>query len=167
MSRLDVEVSLDLCNLADDASGDFVECPHIGRGPVKLKCCDVDSHVLASALTGTSRVTKSQPDYLSANDAETAILVAALATNRGLEELDFSRHHVRDDNWSSLCESLKAHPTLTSLGLRDTLPRRSPIGGRTVLTDDQKVHRTRTIAETMQHNAILLAQHQSTRRRTR
>jgi hypothetical protein len=157
MSRLDVELKMIYCSLADDAAGAFVECLHSDRGPVKLKHCDIDFRVLASALTGTSRVTKLQPGFGHSNDAGTAVLVAALANNRGLEELDLEDNPISDDNWRILCESMKAHPTLTSLGLRDTLPRRSPIGGRTVLTDDQKAHRSRLLAETMQHNAILLS----------
>jgi hypothetical protein len=144
------------CSLVDDEAGAFVECLHSGRGSVELEQCNIDSQILASALTGKSRVTKLTPDYPSTNDAETAILLAALATNRGLEELDLEDGSISNDNWSILCESLKAHPTLTSLNLRTTSPRSPPSTRvRIVQTDDQKAHRTRLLAEMMQENTIL------------
>jgi hypothetical protein len=61
MSRLDVEVNICCCKLADDAAGAFVECLQSERGPVKLEHCDIDFRVLASALTSNSRVTKLKP----------------------------------------------------------------------------------------------------------
>jgi hypothetical protein len=156
MSRLDVQLKIFECSLADDAAGAFVECLHSDRGPVKLNNCKIDSQTIAHALTGNSRVTSFKPFYYfgRSNDAATDVLVAALANNRGLVYLDLQHCHISDDSWSILCESLKAHPTLTSLGLRDTLPER-PAGGRIVLTDDQKTHRTRLLAEMMQENTIL------------
>jgi hypothetical protein len=54
-----------------------------------------------------------------------------------------------DDNWTILCESLQAHPSLTKLDLSHT-------GGRgNGLTGDQKVQRTRLLAEMVQHNTVL------------
>jgi hypothetical protein len=154
MSRLDVEVTISHCRLTDDAAGAFVESLHSDRGPVKLIDCNIDNQIIASALTGKSRVTKLKSYYLSTNDAETAILFRALATNRGLEELDLEDTPISDDNWIILCEFLKSHPTLTNLNLLDTRPIR-PAGRRIVLTDDQKAHRTRTIAEMIRHNTVL------------
>jgi hypothetical protein len=154
MSRLDVELEIHNCGLADDAAGAFVECLQSNRGPVDLYKCNIDSQILASALTSNSRVTKLKTHYARTNDAETAILFRALANNRGLEELDLEDVSISDDNWSILCESLKSHPTLTHLNLLDTRPI-LPAGGRIVLTDDQKAHRTRTIAEMVQRNTVL------------
>jgi hypothetical protein len=154
MSRLDVELDMFDCSLADDAAGAFVECLHSDRGPIKLKQCDIDTQIIASALTGNSRVTSLKPDYLSTHDAETAVLFSALANNRGLEELDFYCCSINNDNWSILCESLKAHPILTSLDLRLTMPVSSGI--RNVLRDEQKSHRTRVLADMMKVNTILL-----------
>jgi hypothetical protein len=53
-----------------------------------------------------------------------------------------------------LCESLKAHPTLTNLHLRNTRPR-SPTHVKIDLTDDQKAHRTRLLVEMMQRSTAL------------
>jgi hypothetical protein len=54
---------------------------------------------------------------------------------------------INDENWSVLCESLKAHHTLTSLDLRDTNPIIRTT--RNELTEDHKAHRTRVLAEMM------------------
>jgi hypothetical protein len=156
MSRLDVELRIHICTPADDAAGAFVEFLHGDKCPVALTCCTIDNQILASALTGNSRVTRFKPYNERTNDAGMAILVAALSNNRGLEDLDLREHAISDDNWSVLCESLKTHPTLTKLYLHCTSPRSPPsTRGRIVMTDDQKAHRTRLLAEMMQENTIL------------
>jgi hypothetical protein len=109
MSRLDLELKTNACTLADNAAGAFVECLHQSdRGPVKLEKCKIGNQIITNALTGNSRVAKLKP-YILNNDAEMVILFRALASNRGLVELDLRYHHISDDNWSILCESLKAH----------------------------------------------------------
>jgi hypothetical protein len=47
----------------------------------------------------------------------------SLAENKGLLELDLHSRSIGDANWTILCQSLKGHPTLTTLGLRNTNPR--------------------------------------------
>jgi hypothetical protein len=172
MSRLDVELDMFDCSLADDAAGAFVECLHSDRGPIKLKQCDIDTQIIASALTGNSRVTSLKPGFGRTNDAETAVLFSALANNRGLEELDLEDTPISDDNWSILCESLKAHPTLTDLNLLDTRPS-NPVDAddddddeedpedTILLSDEQKSHRTRLLAEMMKANTVLHTIHLS------
>jgi hypothetical protein len=154
MSRLEMELEMRYCRLADDAAVAFVDCLHSGRGPIKLISCEIDSQIIANSLTGASRVTKLKPVLGQTNDAETAVLFRALANNRGLVDLDWEDRSISDDNWSILCESLKAHPTLTCLNLRSTRPQR-PNGGTIVLTDDQKLHRTRLLAEMLHQNTVL------------
>jgi hypothetical protein len=150
MPQLDVELEMRYCSLADDATGAFVECLHSDRGPITLNQCDIDDQILASALTGNSRVTKLKLlDSGRANNADTAVLFATLANNRGLVDLDWEDRSSSDDNWTILCESLQAHPSLTKLDLSHT-------GGRgNGLTGDQKVQRTRLLAEMVQHNTVL------------
>jgi hypothetical protein len=154
MSRLDVELDLLWCTLADDAAGAFVECLQSEKGPVKLDNCKVDSRIIADALTGNSRVTTLTPLYGRTNDAETAISFRALANNRGLVDLDWEGRSISNDNWTILCESLQAHRTLTKLDLDYTSPR-SPDGSKIVLTDDQKAQRTRVLANMVQRNTVL------------
>jgi hypothetical protein len=156
MSRLDVELELRYCTLADDAAGAFVEYLQSDRGSVELISCNIGSRILADALTGNSRRVTSLKPYSRAlrNDAEMVILFVALANNRGLVELDMPFDSTNGDNWGILCASLKTHPTLTSLDLRDTRPR-NPAGFRIVLTDEQKSHRTRMLADMVQRNTAL------------
>jgi hypothetical protein len=153
MSRLDVELVMFFCSLVDDAAGAFVECLHSDKGPIKLNGCEIDNQILASALTGKSRVTRLE--LVPVNDTEHGMNFRALANNRGLLNLFLQFNSISDENWTILCESLKAHPTLTSLNLSYTRPR-IPTGGRIAVTDDdQKTRRTRVVAEMVQHNTVL------------
>jgi hypothetical protein len=144
MSRLDVEVTITHCRLADDAAGAFVECLQSDRGPVNLNWCRIDSQIIANALTGDSRVTSFKPRFNGTDDADTtAILFRALANNRGLVNLDLQNCSISDENWTILCQSLQAHPTLISLNLEHTIPAR------------HFVVRTSAVAEMIKHNTIL------------
>jgi hypothetical protein len=127
MSRLDVELNIIFCSLVDGAAGAFVEwCLQSDRGPVKLHSCNIDSRIIASALTGNISVTRLFPSP-GTNDADMAILFAALASNRSLLDLVSWKHSISDDNWTTLCHSLKFHPTLTSLNLNSISPSNRPI----------------------------------------
>jgi hypothetical protein len=151
MSPLDVELGMNCCRLSNNAVGAFVECLQSDRGPVNLVMSEIDSQIIASALTGNSRVTLFKPADGWTDDAEKAVLFRAVANNRGLVDLDLCGHSISDENWTSLCQSLKAHPTLTSLGLDATTPRR-PVG---VTIDEQMTRRTRAWEEMMQQNTVL------------
>jgi hypothetical protein len=153
MSRLDVELKIIECSLADDAAVAFAECLQSDRGPMKLHYCTLDNQILANALSGDSRVTRFTPDNWT-NDANMAILFTALANNRGLVDLDLGVVSISDDNWIVLCESLKTHLTLTNLDLSNT-SLRSPFGVKIVLADNDKAHRTNAIAEMVQRNTVL------------
>jgi hypothetical protein len=122
MSRLDVELNLRICRLADDDAAEraFVDCLQRDKGPIQLSGCQIASRILADALTGDSRVNKLALNGLTAN-AE-GVVYRALANNRGLVDLDLADWTMSDENWTILCESLKAHPTLTSLDLHNTRP---------------------------------------------
>jgi hypothetical protein len=155
MSRLDVEVTISHCRLTDDAADAFVECLQSDIGPVKLHMCEIDSQIIANALTGGSRVTLFRPsDFDWTDDAKKAILFRALANNRGLVDLDLGGCSISDENWTILCQSLQAHPTLTCLGLEDTAPR-SPAGIRMGISAEQKALRIRLLAEMMQRHTLL------------
>jgi hypothetical protein len=154
MSRLDVELNLNWCSLSNNAAGAFVECLQSDRGPVNLDCCRIDSQILANALAGDSRVTRFLPDFDETDDSGMAILFRALANNRGLGDLDFGGDPISDENWTILCQSLQAHPTLTCLNLRATMPR-SPPDDLIVFSDELKTRRTRALAEMMQTNTVL------------
>jgi hypothetical protein len=82
------------------------------------------------------------------------VVYRALANNRGLVDLGMQHHCISDDNWSVLCESVKAHATLTSLDLRNTRPGRLN-GDVIMLSDEQKTHRTRELAEMVKRSTSL------------
>jgi hypothetical protein len=125
--------------------------------------------------------------------AGTGVIFRALANNKGLKELELHSYSSRidnenwtvlceslkvhptltslglhgqpinDENWAVLCESLEAHPTLTSLDLYGTRPLWRNTGrSRIVLEDDQKTHRTRLLAEMVQQNTVLHTIEQNT-----
>jgi hypothetical protein len=155
MSRFDVELTMAGCRLSNNAAGAFVEGLQSYRGPVELIYCEIDNQILANALTGDSRVTKFRPFFvLSTNDADLAILLRALANNRGLVDLDLHGVPISDENWTMLCESLQAHLSLTSLDLRDTRPELA-VDDPMILSAEQKTRRTRVLAEMIQENAVL------------
>jgi hypothetical protein len=150
MSRLDVELEMSACSLVDGAAGAFIECLQSDRGPIKLDRCDIDTQILMSALTGKNRVTglKLGSWCRGVNDADMAILFTGIANNRGRVDLGLFSISIDDDNWSILCQSLSAHPTLTKLDLSYTRPTYEyRPGGRCV--------RMRGIAELMKENTIL------------
>jgi hypothetical protein len=78
MLRLDVEVKIRRCGVWNVAVVAFVECLHTDRGPVTLYGCHIESRIIASALTGDSRVTRFRPRPLVINDAYMAVLFMAL-----------------------------------------------------------------------------------------
>jgi hypothetical protein len=154
MSRLDVGLNVYNCTLPDDAAGVFVESLQSDRGPVQLIDCKIYCQILASGLAGNSRGTKLWHHDRNIDEANMAVLFTALANNKGLANLGFG-FYISSENWSILCNSLKAHPTVYCLDLRTSTRPRSPTGDRIVLMDDQKIHRTRAIAEMMLQNTIL------------
>jgi hypothetical protein len=149
MSRLDVALKMTRCTPTDDAAGAFVEClQSAGRGPINLYECTLDSQILANALTGNSRVTRLKPrTTFETSNADTAVIFRALAKDKSLVDLNLRDHSISDENWTILCESLQAHPILTSLNLTYTRPR--------VLNDEERAQRTRVLADMVQGNTSL------------
>jgi hypothetical protein len=163
----DVEIRLSCCSLADDDRGAvaaaFVDCLQSDRGPVSLYRCKIQSHILTNVLTGNSRVTRLTLGYYDMNDPIMSLLFTTiLANNRGLVDLDLRCHSIIDDNWSILCHSLERHPTLTNLDLRDTRPTRQASDGVML---EQKIQRTRAIADLLEQNTILQTVHLSEQER--
>jgi hypothetical protein len=69
--------------------------------------------------------------------------------------MDFEDNFISVENWSLLYESLKAHPNLTSLDVDTTGPRSPGAGDNIAMMHDQKAHRTRLLADMVQHNTVL------------
>jgi hypothetical protein len=100
-------------------------------------------------LEGNSRVTRLQLARGSAtDDVGKGAIFWSLAKNKGLLNLDLFHRSISEENWTILCQSLKGHPTLTSLDLRSTSPRMPQNG-------EQKSARKRVVAEMMKENRVL------------
>jgi hypothetical protein len=152
-----MKVVLDGCRVeSNDCLAGFVECLQRDRGPTQLLSCIIDYH---AALEGNSRITRLRLPgdiaRLAVDDAEKGVIFRSLAGNRGLVNLDVVAHSISDENWTILCQSLKGHPTLTSLDLRYTHPRTQD-GARIEMSTEQKSFRTRVLAAMAQENRVLL-----------
>jgi hypothetical protein len=158
--RPDMKVTLEGCQLLDDngCHDAFIECFQRDNGPTQLISCRIDCHVLAAALEGNSSVTRFQlsPGDWRAHDAEMVVIFRSLAENKSLVHLDLFGVSISDENLTTLCLSLKGHPTLTTLDLQNTSPR-SQYGtrARTELSDEQMAQRTSVVAEMMKENRVL------------
>jgi hypothetical protein len=160
----DVEIRLSCCSLAGDGRGaaaaTFVDCLQSDRGgPVSLFRCEIRSHILTSVLTGSSRVTRIKLGYPV---LMSLLFGTVLASNRGLVDLDLRCHSISDKSWSILGQSLEQHPTLISLDLRDTRPTRQ---ASEEVMFEQKIKRTRAIADLLEQNIILQTVHLSEQER--
>jgi hypothetical protein len=163
----DVEVVLSYCRLVIDVGcrEAFYECLQSDGCPIQLQACKIDCQVLATALTGNSRVTRLELPLSMSNDVNMSPLFAALANNKGILHLNLNGHPTSDEDLSLLCQSLQAHPTLTCLDLCETEPL-TPIDvrfvapeDRIVLSDVQKTQRTSLVVEMMQANTVLQTIH--------
>jgi hypothetical protein len=157
--RPNVEVILHECRVSDDygCQAAFVECLQVDRGPTQLISCYIDCHVLATALEGNSRVTRLRLAPASARgDADMGAIFRSLADNKkGLVKLDLHDRFISDEHWKILCESLKGHPSLTSLDFRFTGPR-GLHGDRIEISTEQTSRRARVLAAMVQEYRVLL-----------
>jgi hypothetical protein len=167
--RQELQLILEQCRLSDNdgCRNAFVQWLQSGGGPTELNECHIDSNILADSVKGNSRLSiirlpsiEFLDDFhepVANNHTDMALIITALAENRSLTVFDSNSYCISDENWTILCQSLRKHPTLTTLGLTETGPirRLSGVGGRAVLSDEQKTNRTRLVAEMMQTNTIL------------
>jgi hypothetical protein len=161
-SSPDVEVMLASCSIPDNAGCRevFVACLQNDGCPIKLQECAIDCQVLATALAGNSRVTSLVLPYgWRRDDTGTGVNLRSLAENKSLVHLGLFGVSISDENWSVLCQSLQAHPTVTSVDLRDTLPWRAQNRAIIMFSREQKAKRTSRVAEMMQTNTVLQTIH--------
>ena len=131
---------MERCRLSDNdgCRNAFLQWPQSGGGPTQLYECPIDSRILADSLKGSSRLGILRLPSIQfldnfhepvANYPDMALILAALAENRGLTASNANGDSISHDNWSILCQSLQKHPTLPTLGLTKTGPM-SPSGER-------------------------------------
>jgi hypothetical protein len=92
------------------------------QGPTKLDSCDIDNSVLTDGLRGNSRLKSFRPHLSNYGDGarkeEVLALAGALKENKGLIDLDFRGcDGMSEEIWCTICDALKAHPTLQVLSL--------------------------------------------------
>jgi hypothetical protein len=68
-------------------------------------------------------------------------------------DLNLNNQPISDENWTIICESLQAHPTLTSLNLIYISPR-TQTGGSIALSTEQRAQRS-VLADMMKRNTSL------------
>jgi hypothetical protein len=117
-SRPDLEIVLENCTISDA----LAEVLGRNQGPTKLDYCKIDNLVLANGLYGNSRLKSWRPIMSSNVDVgkrEVLAIAGALRENKGFVDLDLSvGSGMSDVTWGTICDSLKAHPTLEVLNLR-------------------------------------------------
>jgi hypothetical protein len=170
-----LHIILDSCALSSvpgclDA---FIAC--LRRGPTELvECNTMPSNIVANALDYPSRVTRLvltdtsiEDDFgedhnhalgLQDDHAQHHIF-GSLAHNRSLEKVVLYNCSISTENWTLLCQSLTAHPTLTSIDLRLTHPWRALDSWEFTL--EEKAARTRLLADMMRVNRMLQIIHLS------
>jgi hypothetical protein len=164
-----LHIILDSCELSSDhgCPDAFIAC--LRRGPTELvECLTIPSEIVADALDYPSRVTRlvltdtSIENDLGEDDNNALGLqddhaqhhiFGSLAHNRSLEKVVLYNCSISDENWTILCQSLTAHPTLTSIDLRLTNPWRALDGWE--FTVEDKAVRTRLLADMMRVNRML------------
>jgi hypothetical protein len=121
-SRQGLEIVLFCCQLTSAGTSALAEVLGRNQGPTKLEICDIDYSVLANGLRGNSRL-KSLTTRISSEieygNRQVHAIASALWENKGLVELNLScyGYSKNDETWDSICNSLKAHPTLEILHL--------------------------------------------------
>jgi hypothetical protein len=117
------------------------------RGPTGLNRVNLDTHRLAFALRGNSRVSTFSPCMLFTSGEDCHVFFRALAENEGLVKLDISGVHISDENWDVLWQSVSHHPKLENLDLGDAVDHG--------LIDTAKTRRTQAIVDALRVNTVL------------
>jgi hypothetical protein len=140
-----MEIQLQYCSLSNDKDcwTAFIICLRIDGGPVELDRCQIHCRILALALAGNSRVVKADICL----DTGMAELFSALTENPGLEDLRMDDHPIDDENWLTMCEALRTHPTLKSLYFGYII--------NVDVSAKQRKTRTRAIADMLQTNTVM------------
>jgi hypothetical protein len=123
-SRPGLEIVLIYCQLTSAGTSALAEVLERNQGPTKLEICDIDYSVLAGRLElhGNSSLKSLAPRSsgdLDDENRELQAIAGYLRQYRGLIELDLSCYDcsVNDETWESICNSLRAHPTVEVLRL--------------------------------------------------
>jgi hypothetical protein len=128
-SRPGLEIELKHCKITSTGARALAEILGRNQGPTKLDLCYIDNVVLVDGLRGNSRLKILRPRlsatlFRNSDDCIQELLAIAVAVkeNKGLVGLDLNYGlRVSDETWGAICDSLKTHPTLEVLDLREIL----------------------------------------------
>jgi hypothetical protein len=115
-SRPGLEIKLNSCRLTSGGAITLAEVLGRNQGPTELTYCSIDYTVLANGLRGNSRL---KSLTIRNFDHELLAIAGTLKENKGLLVCDLSCCWPSDETWYAICNSLKTHPTLQVLNLRN------------------------------------------------
>jgi hypothetical protein len=146
-----LSMKINHCTIPDAAGPAFIDCLQLDRGPTELVCCshDVDTDTLATALRGNHHL-KSLSLFTMMGNEWVQTIGPALAENLGLLKLVIPV--ALYNAWSSVCRSVREHPTLVHLDIG---------GGRArcmrwpLLSNEQKMLRTDALVDMLQVNTVV------------
>jgi hypothetical protein len=133
-SRPDLEIILIRCKLTSAGASALAKILRRNQGPTELKACFIDYSVIVDGLHGNSRLKSLTPiNSGSPEDVNREVLAIAgtLKENKSLVVFDLSYYLLSEQMWDAVCDSLKTHPTLQFLSLRQyhsTLAGIRPLG---------------------------------------
>jgi hypothetical protein len=145
-SHDNLQVGLFNCSFADAGTNTVLHSLQHDQGPTELFQCWIDAGSLASALgrnRGLKRLTMNQ-DLV---ESEMLAIGQALATNQGLEHLSLCGQSISDNNWNTMCNSLRTHLKLKSLDLFHTQD--------VLWTEKKRATRIRAVAAMLLSNTVL------------
>jgi hypothetical protein len=122
-SRPGLEIKLICCKLTSAGASALAEVLGRNQGPTELSLCENVNSVLADGLRGNSRLkslTMGLSYHRELGNREALAIADALRENKGLVDLDLRFNlRISGNTWDALCDSLKTHPTLQVLRLRE------------------------------------------------
>jgi hypothetical protein len=151
LTRTDLQIELDSCELAEPGEEIMLECIRQNRGPTELSYCRIDARRLAVALRGNNSVTTLGLDR-QCSDEDKLVLVQALAENEGLVTLNLTYTPITEEFWVALWRSVAHHPALETIALPRLF---SSTFGDGTTTDAQKTLRTQVMVDALRINTVL------------
>jgi hypothetical protein len=145
-SHDNLQIGLFNCSFLDAETNSVLHSLEHDQGPTELFQCRIDAGSLASALgrnRGLRRLTMNQ----NLVEDEMLAIAQALATNQGLEHLSLCGQSISDNNWKTICYSLRTHSKLKSLDLFHTKD--------ALWTKKKKARRIRAVADMLFSNTVL------------
>jgi hypothetical protein len=124
-SRPGLEIVLLRCKITRAGASALAKVLGRNQGPTKLDFCEIDNFVLADGLRGNSRLKVFTLNISNSPDdgnRDVFAIAGGLRQNKGLAVFNLSYYgfRVSGEALGAVCDSLKTHPTLGVMYLRQT-----------------------------------------------